>query len=71
MFSKIKEKALSTMVSFVNEEDGVTAIEYAIIGVAITTIVSAVFYGDSGLEGALNDALLTITNNINGANGGS
>ncbi|MGY3570000.1 Flp family type IVb pilin [Vibrio paucivorans] len=67
MFSKIKEKALNTYVSFVNDESGVTAIEYAIIGVAITAIVSTVFYGENGLEGALEGALDKIVTNINDA----
>ncbi|USD40108.1 Flp family type IVb pilin [Vibrio sp. SCSIO 43135] len=67
MFSKIKEKALNAYVSFVNDESGVTAIEYAIIGVAITAIVSTVFYGPNGLEGALEGALSKIVDSINGA----
>jgi len=53
--------------SFAKDKRGVTAIEYAIIGVAISAIVLAVFNGqddEGGLKGALTDAITTITENI-------
>jgi pilus assembly protein Flp/PilA len=50
------------------KQNGVTAIEYAIIGVAVSAIVLAVFNSDSGLKGALSGAVATITENIESAN---
>ncbi len=53
---------------FKNDERGVTAIEYAVIGVAIAAIVAAMFTtdGTSGLSGALQGAVSKITTSING-----
>lgn len=45
---------------------GVTAIEYAIIGVAISAIVLAMFNSDA-LKGTLTGAVSTITSNIDAA----
>jgi Flp/Fap pilin component. len=55
--------------SFAKDKRGVTAIEYAIIGVAISAIVLAVFQGDGddGLQGALTNAISKITGNVNEA----
>jgi len=47
---------------FVKDERGVTAIEYAIIGVAISAIVLAVFNTD--IKTALSGAVDTIESNI-------
>ncbi|OOF01639.1 fimbrial protein [Salinivibrio sp. MA440] len=58
--------------SFAKDKRGVTAIEYAIIGVAISAIVLAVFNGgdaDSGLRGALENAITKITTNVDAAAG--
>lgn len=59
--------------SFAKDKRGVTAIEYAIIGVAISAIVLAVFNGagegDEGLKGALQGAMDKITTNVNDAAG--
>ena len=52
-----------------NKQRGVTAIEYAIIGVAVSAIVLAVFNSDNGLSGALSGAVSTISSNITKANG--
>ncbi|KKD60218.1 fimbrial protein [Grimontia sp. AD028] len=52
--------------SFARDERGVTAIEYAIIGVAISAIVLAVIT-DGGLGQALSDAMTTIDTNIGSA----
>ncbi|EKO3774263.1 Flp family type IVb pilin [Vibrio metschnikovii] len=55
--------------SFAKDQRGVTAIEYAIIGVAVSAIVFAVFSGgedgSGGLQGALSGAMDKITDNIN------
>ncbi|WP_062665621.1 Flp family type IVb pilin [Grimontia celer] len=53
--------------SFARDERGVTAIEYAIIGVAISAIVLAVIT-EGGLGQALSDAMDTIDSNIGSAN---
>ncbi|HIF9275000.1 MULTISPECIES: Flp family type IVb pilin [Bacteria] len=55
--------------NFFKDERGVTAIEYAIIGVAVSAIVLAVFAGDANsLKTALSGAVNTITTNITSAN---
>ncbi|EEZ39079.1 Flp family type IVb pilin [Photobacterium damselae] len=55
--------------NFFKDERGVTAIEYAIIGVAVSAIVLAVFAGDANsLKTALSGAVTTITDNITSAN---
>ncbi|WP_159738843.1 Flp family type IVb pilin [Vibrio atypicus] len=66
MLTKAFVAAQSAFYSFKNDERGVTAIEYAIIGVAISAIVLAVFNGDLG--NALDNAMGTIEKNINTAN---
>ncbi len=45
----------NTSDEFIKDQRGVTAIEYAIIGVAVSAIVLAVFNGDLGtaLQGAM------------------
>ena len=68
MLTKAFVAAKNAILSFKNDERGVTAIEYAIIGVAISAIVLAVFNGDLG--NALEGAMGTINNNITAANNG-
>ncbi|MGQ8774478.1 Flp family type IVb pilin [Serratia sp. NA_112.1] len=48
--------------NFVNDQLGVTAIEYALIGVAMATLLAFIF-GDqnSGFLGALNETFQAIT----------
>lgn len=51
--------------NLINDQRGVTAIEYAIVGVAISAIVAYVM-GDQGpLSTALMDAMQRIADNIN------
>ncbi|ASI97775.1 Flp family type IVb pilin [Vibrio rotiferianus] len=52
--------------SFKNDERGVTAIEYAILGVCMSAIVLAVF--NDALYDALKGAVSTISSNITDAN---
>lgn len=66
MLTSLYTKAQLALQEFKNDERGVTAIEYAIIGVAISAIVLAVFNGD--LKDALTGAMSTITSNITSAN---
>ncbi|PMN71909.1 Flp family type IVb pilin [Enterovibrio norvegicus] len=57
-----------TVKNFINDERGVTAIEYAIIGVAISAIVAATFTQSGPLGEALTGAITTITSNITNSN---
>tara|TARA_Y100001956_G_scaffold82064_1_gene101579 strand:- start:2884 stop:3099 length:216 start_codon:yes stop_codon:yes gene_type:complete len=68
MLTKAFVAAQSALYSFKNDERGVTAIEYAIIGVAISAIVLVVFNQDGGLKDALKGAMSTITSNVTAAN---
>lgn len=65
MLTKLFVSAQSALYSFKNDQRGVTAIEYAIIGVAISAIVLAMFNSD--LRTALEGAMTKITTAINGA----
>ncbi|MFH4663378.1 Flp family type IVb pilin [Vibrio cidicii] len=67
MLTKAYVKTRLLLESFAKDQRGVTAIEYAIIGVAISAIVLAVFSGDNGLKTALTDAMSSITTSINSA----
>lgn len=67
MLTKAYVKTRLLLESFAKDQRGVTAIEYAIIGVAISAIVLAVFSGDNGLKTALTDAMSSITTKINEA----
>ncbi|WPC76471.1 Flp family type IVb pilin [Vibrio porteresiae] len=69
MLNTLITKVYATVVSFVQDQRGVTAIEYAIIGVAMSAIVLAVF--NSGLSDSLNSAVTTISSNITTAGGTS
>ncbi|MDE1515539.1 MULTISPECIES: Flp family type IVb pilin [Vibrio] len=69
MLTKAYVKARLLVESFAQDQRGVTAIEYAIIGVAISAIVLAVFSGENGLKDALEGAVSSITKNINDASG--
>ncbi|QIL85356.1 Flp family type IVb pilin [Vibrio sp. HDW18] len=67
MLTKAYVKARLLVESFAQDQRGVTAIEYAIIGVAISAIVLAVFSGDGGLKTALTTAMTTIASKITDA----
>lgn len=60
-------KAKLALEDFKNDQRGVTAIEYAIIGVAIATIVGTVFSQNGTLKTALDNALTSISNKITSA----
>ncbi|OAN13658.1 hypothetical protein A3K86_13870 [Photobacterium jeanii] len=56
------------MTQFWNNEDGVTAIEYALIGVAMAVVVGAAFSNDAGsIKSRLDSAFDNISNAISGA----
>ncbi|KHD24771.1 fimbrial protein [Vibrio caribbeanicus] len=65
MLTKAFVAAQSALYSFKKDERGVTAIEYAIIGVAVSAIVLAMFNTD--LSDALKGAMTKITGNIKAA----
>ena len=65
MLTKLFVKSQLSLQSFKNDERGVTAIEYAIIGVCMSAIVLAVFNGS--LSDALFSAMDTISENITSA----
>ncbi len=52
---------------FVKKQDGVTAIEYAVIAVAISTMLLAVFgSGDGSFISAITDKFSDLSTNIKG-----
>lgn len=67
MLTNLYVKGRCAIESFLKDQRGVTAIEYAIIGVAISAIVLAVFSGDGGIRDALDGAVEKITTNIENA----
>ena len=69
MITSLYVKAKLALQEFKNDQRGVTAIEYAIIGVAISAIVLAVFNGD--LQTALKGAMTKITSAIDTASTGA
>ena len=50
--------------SFIRSRDAVTAIEYAVVAVAIAGIVAAVFASDGTLKQALDTAMTNVSNAI-------
>ncbi|MBY7996569.1 Flp family type IVb pilin [Vibrio fluvialis] len=64
MLTKAYVKTRLLVESFAKDQRGVTAIEYAIIGVAISAIVLAVFNTDGSFKDVLTGALDKITENI-------
>lgn len=66
MFTNLFVKTQLFIESFKSDERGVTAIEYAILGVCMSAIVLAVF--NDALYDALNSAVSTISENITKAN---
>ncbi|WP_067222457.1 Flp family type IVb pilin [Marinomonas gallaica] len=57
-------KLFVKMQAFMADREGVTAIEYAIVAVAIAGIAAAVFGTDGGLEDALQGAMSTLRGKI-------
>ena len=66
MFTKLYISTINAMHDFAKNRDGVTAIEYAVIAVAVSAAVLAVFQTD-GLRDALDGAMTKITGNIEAA----
>jgi pilus assembly protein Flp/PilA len=62
MITKLYITAQQALIDFKNDQRGVTAIEYAVLGVAVAAAVAAVFNGGTGvgLQGALEQGMTTI-----------
>ncbi|MCG3759805.1 Flp family type IVb pilin [Vibrio cincinnatiensis] len=63
MLTKLYVKSVLALRAFGKDERGVTAVEYAIMAVAISAVVLAVFKNGK-LEGVLNTAMSAITEQI-------
>lgn len=61
MITKMYVKANTFLATYKNDESGVTAIEYGLIGVAMATLLAAVFTTNGSLLTALETAFATIT----------
>ncbi|EDP59619.1 Flp family type IVb pilin [Vibrio sp. AND4] len=59
---------MNALKNFLNNEDGITAIEYAIIGVAMSSALYYIF-NEGGFIQSLESAWSTMTNKINQAGG--
>ncbi len=57
-------KAYSKVACFFADKSGVTAIEYAVIGVAMATLLYNIFGSDGTFNSALTSAFTTITNRL-------
>ncbi|MCL6271453.1 Flp family type IVb pilin [Sansalvadorimonas sp. 2012CJ34-2] len=66
MFTKLYVKGQLLLDQLKNDERGVTAIEYAIVAVAIAGTVALVFTGDNttGLGKALEAAMTSLTTQL-------
>ncbi|MBJ7551475.1 Flp family type IVb pilin [Marinomonas ostreistagni] len=65
MLTKLFAKAQA----FMGSREGVTAIEYAVVAVAIAGIAAAVFGSDGGLQTALTTAMTTLSGFVTGTTG--
>ncbi|MFT2099124.1 Flp family type IVb pilin [Marinomonas sp. 2405UD66-6] len=68
MFTKLFVNVKTAIYCFAKNREGVTAIEYAVIAVAVSAGVYAVF-SDGSLTTALDDAFTEVTSNIKGEEG--
>lgn len=67
MLTKLFVKADVALRAFVKDREGVTAIEYAVVAVAIAGIAYTVFGDNGALEGALNGAMSKLTDYADGS----
>ena len=67
MLNKVIFKTLAAIESFKHDQRGVTAIEYAVIAVAVSTMMLAIFGSENGLTKALDSAMDQVTTNVAGA----
>lgn len=66
MFTKLYVNAKTAAHFFMKDRQGVTAIEYAIIAVAVSALVIAVFSDAGGLGVALKGAFTKVKTQIDG-----
>ena len=69
MLTKMYANCAAFLHSLKKDERGVTAIEYAIVAVAIAGIVATAFGSNGGLSVALTSALSAIATKITGVAG--
>ncbi|HFQ5441767.1 TPA: Flp family type IVb pilin [Vibrio vulnificus] len=67
MLNKVIFKTLAAIESFKHDQRGVTAIEYAVIAVAISALMLVVFGQGGKVETALQGAMSTVAGNIDAA----
>ena len=60
-------KILHTIEQFLDDESGVTAIEYGILAAAMAAAVGYIFSSDGAFSSALRDKFQQIANDISGA----
>lgn len=60
-------KILHTIEQFLDDESGVTAIEYCILAAAMAAAVGYIFSSDGAFISALRDKFQQIANDISGA----
>ncbi|MCJ8346684.1 Flp family type IVb pilin [bacterium] len=65
MVKKVFKHFKLTLINFIDDQRGVTAVEYAIIGVSISAVILVMFNGE--LQDALLAAVQNISDNINAA----
>ncbi len=66
MFLSSYIKAKLLLEEFRKDERGVTAIEYAVLAVAVVALVAA-FFGDGGVENGIGTAASTVVTALGGA----
>ena len=62
-----KMKFFETIEKFIDDESGVTAIEYGILAAAMAAAVGYIFSSDGAFISALRDKFQQIANDISGA----
>lgn len=62
--SAIRAQARNFLGKFVKNEQGVTAIEYAIVAAGVATVVFVVFKGDGPVATMLSDVFATLKNKV-------
>ncbi|MDU7785194.1 MAG: Flp family type IVb pilin [Aggregatibacter aphrophilus] len=60
-------KATEAFRSFKNNQQGVTAIEYGLIAIAVAVLIVAVFYSDTGFIKKLQSKFSSLTTTIGNA----
>ena len=61
-------KVTEAVRNFKNNEDGVTAIEYGLIAVAIAVLIIAAFYGDTSFVGKLKAKFAELATTVGNTN---